>query len=135
MVESGIRIEGLREFRADLKRALGANPRELARALRESGAILPPKIRSGAPQATGKLAGSVGSPTATGTKARIPIRAKHAVYAEFQTKGKYGATMTAKYGPPPRFGYRAVDESADELAERVYEGLKEIVTLYGWAKE
>lgn len=126
-----VRIEGLAEFRQALKQAEGANPSELTKALREAGRILPGKIRPG----MGSVSAHVGSPTASGKKARIPVRHRASAIAEFSNKGKYGQTMNVRYGRTPRYGYRQVDKNADELSERLNDGMAQIVTIHGWAKE
>jgi hypothetical protein len=129
-----IRIEGLRELRMALKHAEDANPRELTRALKEAGKPVPPVIRVNAPRLTGELAASVGEPRATGTKGRIPITAPHAPFVEFQRRGRAGATWSAKYGPPPRFGYRSLDSKETEIANILDRELKEILTAHGWLR-
>jgi hypothetical protein len=132
--EFTVKIEGLKEFRKALKDSVDANPRELTKALKEAGSILPAKIRANAPHKTGALAGSVGNVSATGTKGRIPVRAKHAAPVEFSKRGAAAQTLTAKYGAPPRYAYKAVGDSADEVIERIYDGLEQIVTAHGWFK-
>jgi hypothetical protein len=129
-----VKIEGLKEFRKALRDATDANPRMLTAALKEAGAILPPKIRANAPSRTGALKGSVGNPLASGTKGRIPVRAKYAPFVEFRTGGGWGASMNSKYGSPPRFGYKAVADSSEQIIERIYDGLESIVTASGWFK-
>lgn len=130
MAQQGItvEIEGLRAFRQALKEAEGATPRELTNGLKQAGAILPDKIRPG----MGSVSAKVGRPTASGTKARIPVRHRAAAIAEFSNKGRYGATMNARYGRTPRYGYRAVDDHADQLTDRLYDALESIATVHGW---
>jgi hypothetical protein len=129
-----VKIDGLKEFRRALKDAVDANPRELTKALKEAGSILPPKIRANAPRQTGALAASVGNVSAVGTKGRVPVRAKYAAPVEFSKRGAAAQTLTAKYGAPPRFAYKAVGDSADEVIERIYDGLEQIVSAHGWFK-
>lgn len=126
-----VRIEGLSELRKALKSAEDGVEKELTRALKESGRPVPPAIRASQPW--GRIPATVGSPTAAGTKARIPIRHKAALAAEFQTKGKYGATMTSKYGAPPRMGYKGLDSVADQVTDIIEGEMKDILTLKGWA--
>lgn len=130
-----VKVEGLQEFRSALKKAEGANPGELTRAIKAAGAMLPSKVRGNAPRRSGALAASVGSVQASGTKGRVPVRAKYAAPVEFGRKGPAAQTLTAKYGPPPRFGYKAVADSTDEIEKALWEGIQDIVTIYGWAKE
>lgn len=128
-----VKVEGLREFRAALKQADSANPQQLTKALKEAGSVLPSKIRGNAPHRTGKLAGSVGAVQASGTKGRVPVRAPYAAPVEFSRKGGAARGLSAKYGPPPRFAYRAVADASDEIIERLYKGMEEIVRINGWA--
>lgn len=130
-----VKVEGLKEFRKALKDAEGANPREMTKALKDAGTILPPKIRSNAPRKTGELAGSVGNVSASGTKGRVPVRAKHSAPVEFSKRGAAARTLTSKYGPPPRFGYKAVADSAGQIEEALFKGLEDIIHIHGWAKE
>jgi hypothetical protein len=132
--EFTVKIEGLKEFRKALKDAADANPRELTRALKEAGTILPPKIRVNAPRKTGALAASVGNVSATGTKGRVPVRAKYAAPVEFSKRGAAAQTLTSKYGSPPRYAYKAVEDSSEQVIERIYDGLEQIVTAHGWFK-
>ena len=129
-----VKIDGLKEFRKALRDATDANPRMLTAALKSAGAILPPKIRGNAPRKSGALAASVGQPLASGTKGRIPVRAKHAAPVEFSKRGAAAQTLSAKYGAPPRFAYKAVGDASEEIIERIYDGLESIVSASGWFK-
>lgn len=129
-----VKVEGLKEFRKALRDSAEANPRELTRALKSAGAVLPPKIRANAPRKTGALAASVGSVTASGTKGRVPVRAKYAAPVEFSKRGAAAQTLSAKYGAPPRYAYKAVGDAADQVIERIYDELENIVTAHGWFK-
>lgn len=132
--QPGVKVIGLKEFRQALKQSADANPRELTKVLKDAGSVIPPRIQRHAPRASGELAGSVGRVQASGTKGRIPIKARHATFAEFQKKGAYGATMSSRYGGTPRFGYRAVEESVNEVTDRIYDGMEQIITIHGWAR-
>lgn len=125
-----VKITGLREFQTALRKAESANPKAMTQALKEAGSILPPKIRPG----MGSVSAGVGNPTASRTKARIPVRHRASAIAEFSNQGKYGATMTARYGPPPRFGYRVVEDNLREIEDRIWKGIEEVATVNGWFK-
>lgn len=129
-----VKVDGLKEFRKALRDSADANPRELTRALKSAGSVLPPKIRANAPRRTGELIASVGAVTASGTKGRVPIRAKHAAPVEFSKRGSAAGTLTAKYGAPPRYAYRAVGDASEEVIDRIYDELQNIVTAHGWFK-
>lgn len=131
-MEAGLKIEGLKEFRKALRDSIDASPRELTKALKTAGEILPARIRELAPRRTGALAALVGRPQASGTKGRIPVKARHALPVEFAKHGRAGATLTARYGPPPRYGYKAIEKAADEMQDRVFKELKEVITAHGW---
>lgn len=135
MPQPVVRIEGLKELRKALKDSVDATPRELTNALKAGAAPVPPAIASKTPVRTGELRASIGKPQASGTRAKVPIKARHASFAEFQKKGKYGSTMSARYGPPPRFGYRGLQTVEDQVAEITFRELKEIVTAHGWLKD
>lgn len=130
-----IKIEGLKEFRSALKAAEGANPRELTKALKEAGSVLPPKIRANAPHRTGKLAGSVGAAQASGTKGRVPVKAPYSAPVEFSRKGAPAQGLSAKYGPPPRFAYKAVASAAPQIEDRLLKAVTEVAKAHGWFNE
>lgn len=125
-----VKIDGLREFQRAINKAEGENPKAMTEALRDVGNYLQPKIRP--PTKTGELAASKGAARATKTKGYIPIRAKHAAPVEFSKRGAAAQTLTAKYGPPPRYGYREVQDNLSELEKRLWEGIEEVAKVYGW---
>lgn len=125
-----VKIAGLRDFQRAINRAEGENPKAMTEALKDVGSFLAPKINP--PRKTGELADSKGSARATKTKGYIPVRAKHAAPVEFSKRGAAAQTLTAKYGPPPRYGYRAVEDNLGELEKRLWEGIEEVAKVYGW---
>lgn len=126
-----VKVEGLKEIRRELKAAGDGAEKELTRALKESGRPVPAAIRKS--QVWSQIPATVGNPTSSGTKARIPIRHKGALAAEFQTKGKYGATMTSKYGGVPRLGYKGLDSVADQVVDILEKEMQDLLKLKGWA--
>lgn len=130
-MELTLQIEGLKEFRKALRDSINASPRELTKALKTAGEVLPDKIRQAA-SFSSQIPASVGRPRASGTKARIPVKARHALPVEFAKHGRAAATLSARYGPPPRFGYKALERNAKLIEDRVFDGLKEVITVHGW---
>jgi hypothetical protein len=127
-----VEIEGLAQFQRELRKAEGANPKAMQDSLKKVGDYLSPKINP--PRDKGTLAGSKGAPRATMKKGSIPIKAKHAGPVEFSRRGAAAQALTGKYGPPPRYGYKAVQENLDQLEEMIWEGIEEVAKAYGWFK-
>jgi hypothetical protein len=141
----GVRITGLNEFRAALKAADAKAPRALSTALRRAGqpvlrrvqAIAPVGRRSDDPH-PGLLQRSYGVQV-RGTRAGIVSSAPYGAGAEWGMHGKW-AGFRDRYRPAPgetggRFAFRALLEVEDEVAELVTEGLEEVITIQGWARE
>lgn len=127
-----VEIEGLAQFQRELKKAGGENPKAMQDALKQVGGYLSPKINP--PRDKGTLAASKGAPRATAKKGSIPMRAKHSAPVEFSKRGAAAASLTAKYGPPPRYGYRAVQDNLAQLEEMIWEGIEEVAKVHGWFK-
>jgi hypothetical protein len=127
-----VKIEGLRDFQRAVSKAEGENPKAMQDALKDVGNFLAPKIRP--PRATGELAGSKGTPRATMKKGYIPIKAKHSAPVEFSKRGAAAQTLTAKYGPPPRYGYREVADNLSQLETMIEERIVEVAKANGWFK-
>lgn len=138
----GIEIANLREFRADLRRAQDASPRELTKALKTAGGPVLKRTQTLAPVSTrpdDKHKGALKKAYAlsvSGTSASIISKAPWGGGAEWGSHGKWKGWV--KYPPASgesrgRFAWRAVIELADQIVETVYEGLKDIVDIHGWA--
>lgn len=127
-----VKVTGLRDFQRDIAKAGGENPKAMQDALKDVGNYLRPKINP--PRDKGELAGSVKAARATKTKGYIPVRAKHSAPVEFSKHGAAARTLTAKYGPPPRYGYRAVQDNLSELERMIWEGIEDVAKVYGWFK-
>lgn len=131
-----IQIKGLAEFRRDLRRA-GESTKDLTVVMRKTGQTILTRAEQLAPRGSsdsgdkhpGKLAAS-GRVRASGTKGRIVWKLPYAAGAEFGSHGRWKGFD--KWGPPPRFGYRALTEKAGEAAEMMAYGLEELVSVYGW---
>ena len=124
-------IIGLAEFRRDLRRAqLGT--KEVTAAMKAAGAPVLAKAASLAPKASGALAGS-GRIMAGGTKGRVVFKAAYAAGAEFGSHGRWSGFE--HWGQPPRFGYRALSEEADNVGRILTEAMVDVFTAYGWFEE
>jgi hypothetical protein len=115
-------------FRADLKKAMGST-KEATDAMKAAGVPVLAKAKPYAPKASGALAGS-GKILAGGNKGRVVFKQVYAPGAEFGAHGRWKGFE--KWGATPRFGWRALDESADEIFRIVTDGLLPIMTAYGW---
>lgn len=133
---AGIQIQGLAEFRRDLRRA-GESTKSVTAVMKRAGVPVLAKAQAYAPKGeeakgdkhAGELAGS-GKILAGGNKGRVVFSPVYAPGAEFGTHGRWKGFD--KWGQPPRFGYRALNESVDEVAQIIADGLEEAVTAFGW---
>ncbi len=123
-------------FRADLKKAAGST-KEATAAMKKAGAPVLAKAAGYAPKGSpetgdkhgGQLAGS-GRILAGGNKGRVVFKPVYAPGAEFGSHGRWQGFE--KWGATPRFGYRALNESADQILQIVTEELLPVMTAYGW---
>lgn len=124
-------IVGLAEFRRDLRRA-GLGTKVATAAMKLAGAPVLAKAQALAPKASGALAAS-GRIMAGGNKGRVVFRAAYAPGAEFGRYKHWGGFD--KWGSPPRFGYRALTEEADNVGRILTESFVEVFGAYGWFQE
>lgn len=133
---AGVRVEGLAEFKRDLKRA-GEDTKTVTAVIKKAGAPVLAKAVAYAPKGDeargdkhpGALAAS-GRILAGGNKGRVVFPKPYGPGAEFGSHGRWKGFD--RWGSPPRYGYRALNESADEIAQIIEAGLAEIVFVYGW---
>lgn len=130
---AGIEIVNLREFRRDLRRAIDARPRELARAIREAGKPALAEARRRAPRRSGRLAASLRIQT-RGTSGSIVSRAPYGAGAEWGRRGRWRG-FTRNWGSPPRYAWPAIEAKQEEIAEIIFRELRAIVTAHGWFRE
>jgi hypothetical protein len=128
--DSGIRIEGLAQFRADLRRAQGSYPRQLATGVKAAGEPIIRYAGSITARRSGRLAGSWRA-SVRGVQGNITSTAAYGGGAVWGLRGKWAGF--AKYGGTPRFVGEAIDVEADAVAEILFEHLRELVTIEGWA--
>ena len=125
---SGIRVEGLTEFRSAAKAALGRAPRELTAGLKRAGAIPIKEAASRVPQRTGALAASFKAQV-RGTTGDITSGVPYGAGAEWGSHGRW----LGFDGSPPRYVWPAVESRAREIEDAVLDELREVVTILGWA--
>jgi hypothetical protein len=132
-----VEIVGLAEFRRDLKRA-GESTKDLTAAMKKAGAPVLAKAATYAPRGgegdphAGQLAGS-GKISAAGSKGRVIFKPYYAPGAEFGAHGRWQGFD--KWGSPPRFGYRALAESSEQVFQIVTTELNDMLTVFGWFHE
>jgi hypothetical protein len=133
---AGIQIQGLAEFRRDLRRA-GEGTKDATAVMKKAGQVVLAKAVGYAPKGDsgrgdkhpGALAGS-GKILAAGSKGRVVFRQAYAAGAEFGSHGRWQGFD--RWGQPPRYGYRALNETTDQIAQIVADGMAEVVSVYGW---
>jgi hypothetical protein len=144
-VISGVRIEGLREFRAALAAAESANPRELTRVLKDVGALLAQAAGGFAPvgradRRSTRQPGPGGLSSGYGTRVRgthgdLVNKVPYAGGAEWGLHGRFKGFRRYP-GPAPggrgRFAWRAVYEQRQVIVRAIYDGLRSIITAHGW---
>jgi hypothetical protein len=92
-----------------------------------------PVIRHGAAitaRRSGRLAGSWRT-SVRGVQGNITSTAPYGAGAVWGRHGKWAGF--AKYGGTPRFVGEAIDAEADAVAEILFQHLRELITIEGWA--
>jgi hypothetical protein len=131
MATPGIVVPNLPAFRAALKAAEGATPRELTTALKAAGAPIIERAARLAPSVTGALSGSYRA-TVRGNTGKVTSTVPYGPGAEWGRRGKWKGFE--RYGVAgSRFATRALDEVSDEVADLITRGLNDILTIHGWA--
>ncbi len=123
-----VTVEGLNEFRAAVRKAAGAAPREIPLALKRAGVPIIAQAASNAPHRSGRLASGY-KVAVRGTTASIVSTVPYAGGAEWGQRGKWAGFE----GAPPRYVWPAV-EAQEATVELILENeLRDIVGIYGWA--
>ena len=125
---SGVQVEGLAQFRAACKSALGRAPRELTAGLKRAGDIPIREASSRVPQRTGALAASFKAQV-RGTTGSITSGVPYGAGAEWGARGKWVGFP----GTPPRYVWPAVEAREREIEDAILDELREVVTILGWA--
>jgi hypothetical protein len=127
----GIKIEGLAQFRADCRRAIGAAPVELSKALRAAGEPIKAEAANLSPRISGDLASSYWI-SVRGVTGRIESHAPYGPGAEWGRRGKWSGF--AKYGEAgDRFAGRGLETRGGEVEDLLTHGLEDVFRIYGWA--
>jgi hypothetical protein len=126
-----VQVVGLKEFQRDLKLAIETNPRALTAALKAAGVPLVADLKGIPAHRSGALAGGYKTQV-RGPVANIVNRVPYAAGAEWGVRGKWSGFQ--KYGARGRFAAKEVTDKAEEIVLAVYDGLKQIATVYGWAR-
>lgn len=127
---TGIKIEGLTEFRAAVRQAAGQMPSTMSEALKAAGVPVIAQAASIAPRLSGALASGY-SINVSGAKANVVSRVPYAGGAEWGTQGKWSGFM--KYGSPPRTVGVAIEDQSDTIAVILFQRLEAIMSILGWA--
>lgn len=123
-----VTVEGINEFRAAVRKAAGAAPKEIPLALKRAGVPIVAQAAANAPHRSGRLAGGY-KVAVKGTTASIVSSVPYAGGAEWGQFGKWAGFE----GAPPRYVWPAV-ESQEEIVELIVENeLRDIIGIYGWA--
>lgn len=138
---AGVRITNLKQFQAAIKAADAKSGRLMTQALKRAGTSpLLPRVKAvaAATVRTGAFAGGF-KISARGSSGFVVNAVPYAAGAEWGLQGKW-AGFRDRYPPAPgdqrgRFGWRAIRETEAELADAVYDELREFVTIGGWAHD
>ena len=129
MIGMGIRVEGLTEFRAAARSALGRAPSELTAGLKRAGAIPLREAAARAPHRTGALAAGYKT-TVRATTGAITSSVPYAGGAEWGVRGKWAGFP----GSPPRYVWPAIESRQQEMMDAIYDELREVIEILGWAR-
>jgi hypothetical protein len=128
-IEPQIDVQGIREFRRDLKRLQPDIDRELRGEIREAGGVILVRARTLAPRLTGELARSLRlSVTQRGVSIYSPLPQAPVLH--------WGGTIEPRGAPItfPRteFISQAVEDRADELLDDISDGVERAALKAGW---
>lgn len=153
MTISGVAIENLAQFRRDLRAAEASGTRDLVAALRAAGVPVVERASELAPVGPTEQGGVSGrqfpagslrsgySVSVRATAASLVNKVPYSAGAEWGLYGKwsgfrkYPAVGVGASAGRGRFAWRAVFERQEEIAAIIFEGLRELVTIRGWAAE
>jgi len=124
------RVRNLAEFMFDTNRAKADVPPATTRGLKKANDRLLPEAAAAAPRLTGELAGS-GSSEVHGNTAALVFSAEHAPIIEWFRQGRFRG-LTARYGAPPRFAARTINQREDLVVDVIEQELDKPVTADGW---
>ena len=124
-----VRVDGLREFRRDLKRLEPQADKELRLSIRDAARKIAAEAALAAPRRSGALAKSI-RPYVSGARASIGSTLPYAGVIH------YGGTIEPNGVPIklPRteFISKAVERGADELVDDIGDGIEKAALRVGW---
>jgi hypothetical protein len=123
-----VTVTGLNEFRAAVRKAAGAAPREIPLALKRAGVPILAQAASNAPHRSGRLAAGY-KVAVKGTTASIVSSVPYAGGAEWGSRGKWAGFE----GAPPRIVWPAVEAQEGSVELILENELRDIIGIYGWA--
>lgn len=122
------RLEGDREFRSALDRAVRDMSPELAAAQTVTGkALLLPQMRAAAPRRSGRLASGYDVET-RGHESEITNRQPYGAGVEWGRRGKWAGFA----GSPPRVAGRVLEANGQRLADAILHRLRGVASVFGW---
>jgi hypothetical protein len=124
-----VEVNGVREFRRDLKKLEPAIDRELRGEIREAGATVLVRARSLAPRLTGELAQSL---RLSVTQRGVSIYSALPQAPVLHWGGRIEPRGTAITFPRTEFITSAVEERADELLDDIGDGIERAALRAGW---
>jgi len=124
-----VRVDGLREFRRDLRKVDREADKELRKNIRDSVFKMASAAAAMAPRQSGALAKSI-RPYVSGARASIGSRLPYAGVVHF------GGTIEPRgveiRFPATEFISKAVDRGTDELVEDIGDGIERAAIRAGW---
>lgn len=123
-----VRVQGINEFRAAVRKAAGAAPREIPLALKRAGVPILAQAAANAPHRSGRLAAGY-KVAVKGTTASVVSVVPYAGGAEWGSRGKWAGFE----GAPPRYVWPAVEAQETNVQLIIENELREIIGIYGWA--
>ena len=122
-----VTVTGINEFRAAVRKAAGAAPREIPLALKRAGVPILAQAAAIVPHRSGRLAAGY-RVAVKGTTASVVSSVPYAGGAEWGSHGRWLGFP----GAPPRYVWPAVEAQEATVEALVEHELLEIITAYGW---
>ena len=119
-----IEITNLAEFQAAVLKSVNGMDAALHKGVADAGAPILAHAKELSPSTQVAAAGRT---SVSGAEGSIIFTKDWAEVSEWSTKPGWMA-----YGPPGRYGHRAVRERADEAQKVLDKAMEDIITLQGW---
>ena len=133
-----VEIVGERELRREMRQAASGLPRELTKALKQGSFVLLQRMIELAPRGDSEdLVGSF-TPFSTakvsGVRSTLPYAGVQEFAKRYPRVSRSGRRhMVQMHGEaPPRFGYKALDQVIDKIAEQAHEAIVDLLDAHGW---